>query len=58
MVQYFIYKNKMELNKLNILKIALIQHKAKANNINKNLELGLKYVKEVKEKEAYIVLFP
>ncbi|WP_040214607.1 carbon-nitrogen hydrolase family protein [Clostridium polynesiense] len=40
------------------LKVGLIQHKAKANNINMNLELGLKYISEAKKLGADIVLFP
>ena len=40
------------------LKVVLIQHKAIANNINMNLELGLKYIGEAKKPGADIVLFP
>lgn len=40
------------------LKVGLIQHKAIANNINMNLELGLKYIAEAKKLGADIVLFP
>lgn len=40
------------------LKVGLIQQKAIANNINNNLELGLKYVTEAKSLGADIVLFP
>ena len=40
------------------LKIGLIQHKAIANNIDMNLELGLKYIGEAKKLGADIVLFP
>ena len=40
------------------LKVGLIQQKAIANNINDNLELGLKYVTEAKRLGADIVLFP
>ncbi|MFT8315588.1 MAG: hypothetical protein ABF633_15265 [Clostridium sp.] len=35
---------------MSILKVALVQHKAKPNNLSDNLKLGLKYVKEAKEK--------
>lgn len=40
------------------LKVGLIQHKAVENNINMNLELGLKYIGEAKKLGADIVLFP
>lgn len=40
------------------LKVGLIQHKAIANNINNNLELGLRYVTEAKKLGIDIVLFP
>lgn len=40
------------------LKVGLIQHKAIANNINMNLELGLNYIGEAKKLGADIVLFP
>ncbi|MDU5111870.1 MAG: carbon-nitrogen hydrolase family protein [Clostridium sp.] len=40
------------------LKVGLIQHKAIANNININLELGLKYIRGAKNIGADIVLFP
>ena len=40
------------------LKVGLTQHKAIANNINMNLELGLKYIDEAKKLGADIVLFP
>lgn len=40
------------------LKIGLIQHKAIANNIDMNLELGLKYIREAKKLGADIVIFP
>lgn len=43
---------------MNILKVALVQHKAKPNNLSDNLKLGLKYVKQAKEKGGDIVLFP
>lgn len=39
-------------------KVGLIQQKAIANNINKNLDLGLKYVTEAKNLGVDIVLFP
>lgn len=43
---------------MNILKVALVQHKAKSNDLSDNLKLGLKYVKQAKEKGGDIVLFP
>lgn len=43
---------------MNILKVALVQYKAKPNNLSDNLKLGLKYVKQAKEKGGDIVLFP
>lgn len=43
---------------MNSLKVGLIQHEAIANNINMNLELGLKYIGEAKKLGADIVLFP
>ena len=43
---------------MNKLRVALVQQKAVANDIDANLELGLKYIKRAKEKNADIVLFP
>ena len=40
------------------LRVGLIQHKAVANNIHMNLELGLTYINEAKKLGADIVLFP
>ena len=41
-----------------LFRVALVQYKGKPNNINYNLEKGLKAVKEAKEKECDLVLFP
>jgi Predicted amidohydrolase len=43
---------------MNILNVALIQHKAVANDITSNLELGLQYIRKAKDLGADIVLFP
>lgn len=40
------------------LKLAIIQHKAQPNEINTNLDLGLKYINEAKKMGADLVLFP
>lgn len=39
-------------------RVGLIQHRAVANNIQANLELGLRYVRQAKNLGADIVLFP
>lgn len=43
---------------MSIIKIALVQKKAVANNRNENLRLMLQYIKEASEMKADMVLFP